>query len=69
MEEKEKDGSLYNYIFHYNHFKDKWYAIPRNQYKEYFNGIYTNCIEEDTVEGILTKVFIKETTDNDLSNN
>jgi len=60
MEEKEKDGSLYGYVFHYNHYKDKWFAIPRNQYKEYWNGNCKDCISSDTIESLLSEIYFNE---------
>jgi hypothetical protein len=32
-----KSGEWYNYIFHYNHYEELWYAIPRDQYLQYWN--------------------------------
>jgi hypothetical protein len=29
---------LYNYVLWYNHFKQTWYAIPRDQYAAFFDG-------------------------------
>jgi len=29
---------LYNYVFWYNSYDDSWYAIPRDQYTNFFNG-------------------------------
>lgn len=32
---------LYNYVFHYNHFDDLWYAIPREKYTQYWDNEMT----------------------------
>lgn len=29
--------NLYNYVIHFNHYKELWYAIPREKYQEYWN--------------------------------
>jgi hypothetical protein len=28
---------LYSYVFHYNHFTELWYAIPRDKYTKYWD--------------------------------
>ena len=37
--------NLYDYVLHYNPYKDRWYAIPRDKYNEYWNS--------PDVEGVL----------------
>lgn len=29
---------LYSYVFHYNHFTELWYAIPREVYTKYWDN-------------------------------
>ena len=29
---------LYNYVFWHNHYEDLWYAIPKDQYTNFFSG-------------------------------
>lgn len=36
---------LYSYVFHYNHFTELWYAIPRDK--------YTNYWDDKSTEGVL----------------
>jgi len=36
--------SLYDYIFHYNHFTKLWAAIPRDRYNDYWNNIESDEI-------------------------
>jgi len=36
---------LYSYVFHYNHFTELWYAIPREVYSKYWDN--------DETEGVL----------------
>lgn len=59
-EEEEIGGELYNYILHYNHYKSLWYAIPRESYSEYWNGNYENCLNNNSIEGLLTEIYIIE---------
>lgn len=35
---------LYNYVFHYNHFDDLWYAIPREKYNQYWDNEMTEGV-------------------------
>lgn len=37
--------NIYDYLFHYNHHTELWYAIPRDRYVEYWN--------DNEVEGVL----------------
>jgi hypothetical protein len=36
---------LYDWVFHYNHFTELWYAIPREMYNRYWDN--------DDVNGVL----------------
>jgi hypothetical protein len=29
---------MYNFVFHYNHHDDLWYAIHRDRWTDYWNG-------------------------------
>lgn len=46
-------SELYNYVFHYNHFDELWYAIPREAYSRYWDNEMTegvlNAKEIDTL--------------------
>jgi hypothetical protein len=35
---------LYNYVFHYNHFDELWYAIPREAYSKYWDNENTEGV-------------------------
>ena len=37
-------GALYGYLFHYNHHRKTWFAIPRDEYLDYWAGTSANCI-------------------------
>ena len=39
-------SQLYNYVFHYNHFDELWYAIPREAYSRYWDN--------ENTEGVLS---------------
>ena len=45
---------LYGYVFWFNGYENKWYAIPRDKYKEFFNT--------DKVEGVLSNKNINVLT-------
>lgn len=36
--------NLYDYVFHYNHLKGVWSAIPRDKQNEYWNNIKCESI-------------------------
>ena len=33
---------LYDYLFHYNHYEELWYAFKRENKEKYFNGQLTS---------------------------
>ena len=33
-----KNAELYNYVFWYNTYENKWFAIPRDEYSSFFTG-------------------------------
>ena len=35
---------IYNYVFHYNPHEELWWAIPREQYIDYWNGEKHSCL-------------------------
>lgn len=37
-------SNLYNWIFHYNHFDELWYAIPREAYSRYWDNEMTEGV-------------------------
>lgn len=37
-----KNNKLYNYVFHFSDSSELWAAIPRDDYKNYFNGKRVN---------------------------
>jgi len=44
---------LYNWLFHYNHHEEKWYAFLRDDVKNYFNEAYPKAIKARTIEVLL----------------
>lgn len=40
----DKDGALYNFVFHYNHHTKLWNAIPRESYLGYWGNIADRSI-------------------------
>lgn len=35
---------LYSYVFHYNHFTELWYAIPKDKYAKYWDNNETEGV-------------------------
>jgi len=46
---------IYNYIFWYNTYEQIWYAIPRDQYTEFFSGNrnYKNVIKSSKIDTLI----------------
>ena len=43
---KIKDmNQLVDWLFHYNPYREAWFAFKREHYLEYFNGEYTNTLK------------------------
>ena len=36
--------AMYHMIFHYNNSRKLWFAIPRDQYVDYWNGTCADCL-------------------------
>jgi hypothetical protein len=54
---------LYGYIIHYNHNNELWYAIPRDQYVDYWNGTCTNCLTNVELSELILDVYEIENKD------
>jgi len=46
---------IYNYVFWYNTYEQIWYAIPRDQYNEFFSGNrnYKNVIKSSKIDTLI----------------
>jgi hypothetical protein len=46
---------IYNYVFWYNSYEQLWYAIPRDQYTEFFSGNrnYKNVIKSSKIDTLI----------------
>lgn len=50
--------NLYDYVFHYNHFKKIWSAIPRESYNEYWsNEKAENVISSKKIETLIELII------------
>jgi hypothetical protein len=49
-------NQIYSYIFWYNSYEQIWYAIPRDQYIEFFNGNrnYKGVIKSSKIDTLIT---------------
>lgn len=53
---------LHNWLFHYNPYKQLWFAFRREHASEYFNGTLTNLLASKDHK-VLVEILIK--TDGD----
>ena len=46
---------IYNYVFWHNSYEQIWYAIPRDQYNEFFGGNrnYKNVIKSSKIDTLI----------------
>jgi len=46
---------IYNYVFWYNTYEQIWYAIPRDQYTEFFSGNrnHKNVIKSSKIDTLI----------------
>ena len=46
---------LYSYVFWFNHHTDLWYAVPSNQYQQFFSGYleYEGVLKSDKIETLI----------------
>jgi hypothetical protein len=44
---------LYNWLFHYNHHEERWYAFLRDDYKDYFNSSQPKALKARTIETLI----------------
>jgi len=44
---------IYNYVFHYNHHEELWWAIPRESYLDYWNGEKHECLFALTIKDLI----------------
>lgn len=59
MEEEYDNGAIYGYVFHYNHHRKMWFAIPRDEYIDYWSGTSANCISHSD-HGELLKIIFED---------
>lgn len=47
--------NLYKYVFWFNTYEDLWYAVPRDQYTNFFSGHleYTGVIKSPNMETLI----------------
>ena len=47
--------NIYNYVFWFNNHTDTWYAIPREEYIEFFNGKrnYKNVLKSSQIDTLI----------------
>lgn len=53
-------SKLYDYIFHYNHYTELWYAIPRYSYTKYWDNDNSEGILKSKNISTLIEIITKE---------
>ena len=51
--------ALYHVLFHYNNNRELWFAIPREQYVDYWNGTCSECLAHANLEELMMLVLEK----------
>lgn len=47
---------IYDYLFHYNSFERLWWAIPRDEYLNYWNSKKEKCMSASNIDELITKI-------------
>jgi len=55
-----KDGTLYQWFFHFNHFTEQWTAVPRDERNNYLNGTCENCISADNINTCIEVIKLRK---------
>ena len=55
------EDRLYNWLFHYNVYKGKWFACHRDDATGYFNGTSENVVSDKDFDTCKHKAFIEQT--------
>ena len=58
-------NNLYQWLFHFNPYKETWFAFKREDYVKFFNG--DSSVKTVASKNINTLVELVEKTDGDLS--
>ena len=56
MSENAKEvmgAALYNVLIHYNHHRDMWYSIPREEYIDYWQGTSANVLSHSVLDELI----------------
>lgn len=54
------EDKLYNWLFHYNHYKSKWFGFHRDDASGYFNGTSKKVVSDENFDQCKHKAFLKE---------
>jgi hypothetical protein len=60
------DGSLYGFVFHFNHYSGLWSAIPRDQYNQYWSDSKTDGVLRSKNMETLVEIIQKTRGDKSL---
>jgi hypothetical protein len=47
---------IWNYVFHWNEYTQKWYAVDRDRYLEYWNADKENFLSDENLNNLIDKL-------------
>jgi hypothetical protein len=47
---------IWNYVFHWNEYTQKWYAVHRDMYLEYWNADKENFPSDENLNNLIIKL-------------
>lgn len=57
LPEKIMVQQLYNWLFHYNPYRQEWNAFQREEASQYFNGTAKNVVSDQSHTACVRKAF------------
>lgn len=53
------NADIYGYVFHFNPYSELWYAIPRDSYSNYWNGVEDESVLVSKEVSVLVELVSK----------
>ena len=47
---------IWNYVFHFNEYTNKWYAVHRDNYLEYWSDKKGNFLSDESLDELIKKI-------------
>ena len=48
---------LYDFVFHYNPMTKMWNSVPRDSYRDYWNGKCMNCKKNRNLRNLIKEII------------